>query len=89
MANRLAQEDSDARLEELFGEEPAEEPLPAVKSWEEGAEEVAKMIGAQVGVLQRFAFAGKGGCLTRTACQVAEVAPSSDYLRHAPLVTEL
>ena len=50
MANRLVQEGSDARLEELFGEDPEEEALPDVNSWEEGAEEMAKIIGAEVGV---------------------------------------
>lgn len=49
MANRLVQEGSDARLEELFGEDPEEEALPQINSWEEGAEEMAKLIGAEVG----------------------------------------
>ena len=48
MANRLVQEGSDATLEELFGEDPEEEALPDVKSWEEGAAEIAKLIGAEV-----------------------------------------
>lgn len=56
MANRLLQnEDSDARLEAMFGDAPEEEgdALPAsigeVRSWDAGAAEVAKMIGAEVG----------------------------------------
>lgn len=57
MANRLVQEGSDARLEALFGDGPAEgeeggEVLPdsigQVNSWEDGAAEVANMIGAEV-----------------------------------------
>lgn len=50
MANRLVQEGSDARLEELFGEDPEEGALPDVNSWEEGAGEIAKLIGAEVSV---------------------------------------
>lgn len=58
MANRLVQEGSDARLEAMFGDGPSEgdgeggEFLPDsighVSSWEDGAAEVAKMIGAEV-----------------------------------------
>lgn len=48
MANRLLEERSDSRLEALFGDRPEEEAIPIVKAWDDGAEEVAKMIGAQV-----------------------------------------
>ncbi len=53
MANRLLQEGSDARLEAMFGDSPDEgdvlpEGVGRVKSWEDGAAEVADMIGAQV-----------------------------------------
>lgn len=48
-ANRLVQEGGDARLEALFGDgpEPRQE-MPQVRAWEDGAEEVAKMMGAEV-----------------------------------------
>lgn len=49
MANRLVAEDSDARLEALFGDSDEEEEfIPVVRSWGEGAEDVAAMIGAEV-----------------------------------------
>lgn len=59
MANRLVQEGSDERLEAMFGDGPGEgeegeevSPLPdivgQVRSWEDGAAEVADMIGAEV-----------------------------------------
>lgn len=50
MANRLVEEGSDARLEALFGDSPKEAAIPGIKAWEDGAEEVAKMFGAQVRV---------------------------------------
>ncbi|CBJ27273.1 glycine oxidase ThiO [Ectocarpus siliculosus] len=53
MANRLLQEDSsDARLESVFGGGPEEAGLPEgianVNSWDDGAAEVASMIGAEL-----------------------------------------
>lgn len=55
MANRLVQEGSDARLEALFGDGPGEgeggvlpDGIGQVHSWEDGAAEVASMIGAEV-----------------------------------------
>lgn len=54
MANRLMQDDSDARLEAMFADGPDEEEdgLPdsigQVYSWEDGAAEIANMIGAEV-----------------------------------------
>lgn len=48
MSNRLLLDGNDASLEDLFGDEPEVAPIPVVKSWEEGAEEVAKMLGAEV-----------------------------------------
>lgn len=51
-ANRLLQEGGDARLEALFGDGPEQtEEIPQVLAWEAGAEEVAKMIGAEVDYL--------------------------------------
>lgn len=57
MANRLSQQGSDARLEAMFGDGPGEgeegenvlpESIGQVRSWEDGAAEVANMIGAEV-----------------------------------------
>lgn len=57
MANRLLQDGSDARLEAMFGDGPGDgegggEVLPdsigQVNSWDDGAAEVANMIGAEV-----------------------------------------
>ena len=55
LANRLVQEGSDARLEALFGDEPEDAHILDIngvdmdaKAWENGAEEVAKILGAQV-----------------------------------------
>lgn len=55
MANRLLQEDSsDARLEAVFGGGPEEsgltlpEGIANINSWDDGAAEVANMIGAEV-----------------------------------------
>lgn len=54
MANRMLQEDSDARLEAIFASSPQDEEgaLPdaigQVNSWDDGAAQVADMIGAEV-----------------------------------------
>lgn len=60
MANRLLQEGSDARLEEMYGDSSrdAEQALPdsigQVNAWDDGAAEVADMIGAEVCCVNRW-----------------------------------
>lgn len=49
MANRKSLEgDADARLEAMFADPLPPEPIPDICAWEDGAEEVAKLLGAQV-----------------------------------------
>lgn len=54
LSNRMLQEGGDTRLEALFGDDSQEDEEEEynrdmnVKAWEEGAEEVAKILGAKV-----------------------------------------
>lgn len=76
MANRLMQEGSDARLEAMFGDGPGEgegeEILPdsigQVNSWEDGAAEVAKMIGAEVCIVYQYSTASDAAASTAVRC---------------------
>lgn len=71
MANRVLQEGSDARLEAMFGEssENEEGALPdsigEINSWDDGAAEVADMIGAEVCCVHRWL-----NCSLRMRCWV-------------------
>lgn len=55
LLNRMLHEGGDARLEALFGDDDSQEDEEEehsqdmnVKAWEEGAEEAAKALGAEV-----------------------------------------
>lgn len=78
MANRMLQDGSDARLEAMFADSPAEEEgaLPhtigQVNSWDDGAAEVADMIGAEVCCAYRWRLLPvySEGCVVSVLCSL-------------------
>lgn len=90
MANRLLQEGGDARLEAMYGDltndgDVLPESIGRVKSWEDGAAEVADMIGAEVGTRNGARLCGLASrgivCLMCATCFFSRCASAPERER--------